>query len=247
MKRSVEIRRTPLKRQSDKAVTFRCSKCGRSVTRRRVGGGVCRPCLQKDAAAARTYERRGETRTCDHCGSEFYARPEEVRRGRKYCSRACMGEATKKVRSCSVCGTEFVSMYKRKTCSSGCSRSAIRASKTGPKNAAYRSGITERRRVWKAARELACRVCGSGRGLHSHHVVYEQHVRRRDGDVYDPDNSLTVCRRCHMAHHAGNRLPTSCFRPENLAFAKRLLGEYAADYFARYYDDGHPVMDLIRA
>lgn len=91
-----------------------------------------------------------------------------------------------------------------------------------------------------------CRWCGRGvrpwgkvPRLRMHHVVYEQEVRRRGGDVLDARNALALCDRCHEEHHSGapaaRRIPLAALRPENLKFARRLLGDYAGDYLAAHY------------
>lgn len=73
--------------------------------------------------------RRGKTLTCVVCGQPFYVPQSELRRGRKYCSQACMGQANIKLRACSICGKEFPgSRLKRKTCSPACASEAQRRS-----------------------------------------------------------------------------------------------------------------------
>lgn len=72
-----------------------------------------------------------------------------------------------------------------------------------------------------------------------HHVIYEQHLKDRGLPRYDARNALRLCRGCHHRHHftPGWRLPTAALREENIAYAVLVLGEYAIDYFRRYYDD----------
>jgi len=113
----------------------------------------------------------------------------------------------------------------------------VRRGKTGRKNPLYRHGDNDGRRRWRATTETACRWCGSDKQLRLHHVVYEQHVRDRRGDCWDPRNGLTLCLSCHSKHHNGtdSHVPIDRLRPENFAFAVELLGPYAVDYFMRYY------------
>ena len=40
---------------------------------------------------------------CIICGKEFYARPSEIVRGKKYCSRECYGKASMILKECLVC------------------------------------------------------------------------------------------------------------------------------------------------
>lgn len=75
--------------------------------------------------------------TCVVCGQPFYVPQSELRRGRKYCSQACMGSANIKLRACSICGKEFPGgALQRKTCSPACASEAHRRSllaRLGPK------------------------------------------------------------------------------------------------------------------
>lgn len=91
---------------------------------------------------------------------------------------------------------------------------------------------------------MRCAGCGL-RAVHNHHVVYRQHLRQHGGDVLDGANFLPMCLSCHAAHHnASWRIPVSCLRDENLAYASELLGLAAFDYFVRRYaDDGDPRLD----
>jgi hypothetical protein len=72
--------------------------------------------------------------------------------------------------------------------------------------------------------------------VHSHHVVYEQHVRKHGGDPNDTRNLMPLCLGCHGAHHARMRvIDTERLPAGAVAFAEELLGDYAADYLAQYY------------
>ena len=151
-----------------------------------------------------------------------------------------IGSAAVTVRRCAICGREFATETRRRTCSDECKREAIRRAKLGPANAAYRNGISRDRDRWASAKENGCRVCGSRDRLLLHHVVYEQHVRRLGGDAHDPDNSFTVCFTCHMKHHDASdfRISICDLRGENWGFVRALLGEAWVHYFDRYYDTG---------
>lgn len=234
--------KTPL-RQGTKGLTtrrpFACAECGTLIQRARVGAGLCRACSQRRNAALRgSYARQGADVACVQCGRAFYASPYQLATA-KYCSRECMGRARRRTFTCAICKADFESVGRprRRTCGPRCSRELRRRNKLGAKNPMYRNASGRQER-WREAREEACRCCGSRTRLTLHHVVYEQHVRRAGGDPFDPDDSLTVCFSCHMAHHHGvdRRIRVSQLRPENLAFARALFGEYADDYIARYYD-----------
>lgn len=198
---------------------------------------------QKANAAKRVYTRSGKTIRCtnEECGREFYAPPGLVAK-RKFCSRRCMGFVANKERTCSVCGKEFKIKPRgapRKTCSQTCRNEAIRRSKTGGRNPNYRGANKTPTVAWRAARNDRCEVrgCDSKRLLRQHHVVYDQHVRKRGGDPWDPRDSFTACHNCHSRHHSGAdyRMHVADLTDANLAFAVELLGAYAVDYFIRYY------------
>lgn len=92
---------------------------------------------------------------------------------------------------------------------------------------------------WYAAKAAWCATCKSTGLLQQHHVVYEQHVVRAGGDVWDPRNSLTLCVNCHQAHHGRYLVVgTLLLRDETIAFAADTLGDGAAyEYLRRIYRD----------
>lgn len=233
------MKRTPLERTKQQTVVFRCKGCKTLVKRARQGEGFCRSCSQSNNARSRSnYVRTGETRFCLVCGSAFYAGPAEVRRGAKFCSNVCNGLGTRKQRVCTICGQSFENKGPRKTCSRACWIEAGGRAKRGSRNPGA-NGETESRERWFSSAENECRKCGTREGRrHLHHVVYEQHVRKAGGDVYAPENGLTLCFGCHMGQHhsADGRVSVSTLRSENLTFAFSLLGAAAFDYFIRYYD-----------
>lgn len=63
--------------------------------------------------------------------------------------------------------------------------------------------------------------------------------------MWDPRNGLTLCGGCHSAHHKRGRIvPIRALRPENLEYARELLGEAAEDYLRRYYGRREPAKSL---
>jgi 5-methylcytosine-specific restriction endonuclease McrA len=84
-----------------------------------------------------------------------------------------------------------------------------------------------------------CMACGDllDGGWHAHHVVTQQHVRRADGDVWDPRNAMRLCTPCHDAHHNRTRpIPLSAVPESAFEFADELLGRDGADaYWDRFY------------
>lgn len=77
----------------------------------------------------------------------------------------------------------------------------------------------------------------------------EQHVRAAGGDVFDLRNRLSVLHACHMGHHTGSawqKIAQSQLRPENVEFARELLGDGAQDYLDRHYPK-EPVPRVLRS
>jgi hypothetical protein len=199
--------------------------------------------------------RLGRQRVCAQCGVQFLTYAPSSKG--KFCSMACMQKFQRHDwnRRCVICGEGFQSpatgRQTRKTCSKKCAAEATRRGKLGRKNPNYRNGRTANAERWRSTAEPQCRQCGSSELLRLHHVVYEQHVRKHGGDSWDPDNGLTLCLSCHSKHHNGTdkHVPIAVLRPENLAFAFALLGDYAADYFFRYYhadrDEVQTLLELL--
>lgn len=100
-------------------------------------------------------------------------------------------------------------------------------------------------------RVCARRDCQRGGSFHAHHVVDEAILRDRchipKKDRYDTRNALRLCqglgdpdRRCHFSHEhrvEGYVVKTVELTDDNLEYAFEVLGDYAADYLRREYDD----------
>lgn len=158
-----------------------------------------------------------------------------------------------KEKECEVCGETFLAQWstawKRKTCSHGCAAEQKRGQhrdRKGKKNPNFkhgkRAGVRDREgeRRWYAAFGSACQhpsCSGSHKDLVLHHVLYAQEVRRRNADLFDPRNSMTLCVGCHSSHHQRGTyvIPLSALSEENLEFANEVLGEAAEYYLARRY------------
>jgi len=94
--------------------------------------------------------------------------------------------------------------------------------------------------------QMCCAVCGSTKGFHAHHVVYEQVLDKRYGitgkAAFDTRNALRICteagNNCHSHHHhAVRKIMTVELTDENVAYAFEIMGLYAADWLRQYYDD----------
>jgi hypothetical protein len=193
-------------------------------------------------------------RTCEQCGEAFVlaghlaAKPGWGR----FCQRECYNawQRSRKLARlaaspCEQCGgAKPEARAHQKACSPECANALKARAKQGERNPNWKPQTDEGR--WRSGLAGACVKCGAKGGsgrwgrLHLHHVVYEQHVRANGGDPYDPDNSLTLCVRCHASHHKSSvnreHLPLAVLRDENFDYAARLYGTLAAfDYLRRRY------------
>jgi 5-methylcytosine-specific restriction endonuclease McrA len=97
--------------------------------------------------------------------------------------------------------------------------------------------------VERAASQPRCANCPSTGAWHAHHAgVYEQNLRLLGRRLWDPDNALRLCVRCHMAHHHSHsgRLALSILRDENIRYAFDVLGIRADAYLRRRYRGRDP-------
>lgn len=94
--------------------------------------------------------------------------------------------------------------------------------------------------------QLCCAVCGSTKGFHAHHVVYEQVLEKKYGitgnAIFDTRNALRICtedgNNCHSRHHhAVRKIMTVELTDDNIAYAFEIMGLYGADWLRQYYDD----------
>lgn len=202
--------------------------------------------LQRSRAAPRPMVEK----VCRTCGRRFKIRAAAADRGEgKYCSRACWPKTPYVDRICENCGASF-SVEERLTrdplrgrfCSRACAN-APDSSWGGKRTTTDVGSPSQRARFRSAQTECVHPACEhADTRCHEHHVVYEQHVRREGGDVYDPRNALTLCISCHTSHHRrGSRtVPLRVLRDANYEFAFELLGAAAFDYLRRRYTGGDP-------
>lgn len=103
-----------------------------------------------------------------------------------------------------------------------------------------------------------CEAAGCmARGVHRHHVVYEQHLRREwDGNAdvrklwpryamlkNDPRNLMDLCVGCHLGRFGHHRLSVKELSEDALDFAFELLGPKAYDYLRRRYAGDDPRLE----
>lgn len=125
--------------------------------------------------------------------------------------------------------------------------SALKRSRINPRSAKRAAAVAEPdpaelagREAWHHAtvRDRRCACCGKRGHVHGHHVILARHVRQRGGDVWDLRNRLSLGDDCHLNHHHGGarqKIPQSALRPENVEFARELLGVDAQDYLDKHY------------
>lgn len=115
------------------------------------------------------------------------------------------------------------------------------------------------RDAWRAAvlaqGRARCAVCGSTRAVQAHHVIRQQHLRRRSRELgvpaavllCDPRVGMPVCDSCHAAHHAAaRRIPRALVPVATVEFVLEVgLGwllnrEYASEVSPRTFGRDTP-------
>lgn len=83
---------------------------------------------------------------------------------------------------------------------------------------------------------VRCRACLTKKAAHSHHVTYEQELRKRGLPLYDRLNLMELCMDCHFSHHNRSKvIPLMMLSDDHLDYAFAKLGAYAYDYLTRRY------------
>lgn len=183
----------------------------------------------KQALARRGVQQRstrtGTTLACLACSASFYAKRSEIAKGRRYCSSACRyGHLESPATRPDV-------------------RAKISASKIGPRNPAFKDGLSEdtvrRRHVSiKIKGERRCRVCGTEGLLHLHHVIPRSMFKAGITEIL---NCIPLCPRCHAGwHHRSVTIHRSVFTAEEWAYLSsvELLGQRVAAWLDDRYPEG---------
>jgi 5-methylcytosine-specific restriction endonuclease McrA len=92
--------------------------------------------------------------------------------------------------------------------------------------------------AWKERQSGRCENCGvSALRLERHHVIELKHCKAEGLPLYDLENSILLCPRCHSRHtSATERLSRRKLSAVALAFGEQRLGvERFGLYLARYY------------
>lgn len=102
----------------------------------------------------------------------------------------------------------------------------------------------------EALSQRCCVMCGTTKGWHAHHVVYEQQLKRLGMSghmLYDSCNAMRLCKRCHERHHTRvATIPTKKLLDHHIEYACHVLGTYAVDWLRRYYDDSDPDPRIVK-
>lgn len=206
--------RTDADYPSRRKVGAPCPRCGRMLTRmRRYADRPCRSCAA----------RKGRDIMCAECGTEFYASPSQIARGRKYCSRRCWQ------RNARMTDEQYAENSQR-----------LRVNRLGPGNPNFRHGerTGEHLQGWgvKHKGEEWCRVCGA-QAEHLHHVVPRSicpaEAKR------DLRNGLPLCASCHARWHRGSlKIPRSVFTAEEWDYITTIIGSPWLDH--RYPESSDP-------
>lgn len=192
-----------------------CPDCGdeRTISRSRAGGAGknlrCPTCATKRAAAKL---RKGRYVNCEMCGNRFWLTPSRAPEAR-FCSRACA--------------------YKSP------SRTEKLRDREGPKNPGFRHGLKAGNNIrgWSVADkgETCCRICGSTRWLHLHHIIPRGKCRASRRDLR---NGMSLCNSCHMKWHRRSlTIPREAMTAEEWSYVSsvQLTGERIEDWLDRYY------------
>ena len=116
---------------------------------------------------------------CLNCSTEFYAKPYEVKHGRKYCKLDCYLEYKNRKqhaqypikRSCKGCGEEFIIKQPRRAKKKYCSQScAARQSNINRRGIKYDGSTHTFRRKLLDAYGHQCMICGYDKFVDSHHI-----------------------------------------------------------------------------
>lgn len=160
---------------------------------------------------------------CEVCGQRFEAKRSQVRRGRRFCSRECMGA-----------GMPAPS-------SSDAARQKIANGKRGARNPMWKGEDTEGSvyRVFnvRLKGEKRCRNCGHSDGvLHLHHIVPRSMCK---AGVRDMRNGVTLCLWCHSGWHQRRvTIHREILTAEEWAFVSSL--ELLGQSITAWLDDRYP-------
>lgn len=167
--------------------------------------------------------KRGKILKCLICDTEFYAQPNEIKGGRHYCSRLCVGQANgdrlrgsrasyageaPEIRICKICGERFTSYISRGNerlcCSKECAYKWHSLKMEGANNPNWRGGISDcpydqhfdrRKEQIRARDNWKCQLCGAPQ--EEFQRALPVHHIDYDKNNSDFNNLITLCPYCH--------------------------------------------------
>jgi hypothetical protein len=195
-----------------------CEQCGVQYSCERARSRFC----SLKCSGLSSSPLRGHKIVCAECGCLFYAKPSQIARGRKYCSRACLFAKDRRPPAALKAMAERFSVER-----------------CGPGNPAWKGRDTEGSiyRVFnvRLKGEHCCRNCGSGGMLHLHHIVPRSMCKSARRDLR---NGVPLCPSCHSRWHACSiTIYRDIFTAEEWAYVSslRLLGQNIETWLDRRY------------
>jgi hypothetical protein len=164
-------------------------RCSEAQKARWASGAYKNRILDYDSIAvkSRDTQRKGQHLSCIICNTLFFCSPIIVKKGRKYCSRAC-----------ATVGQEKEGHWNWKEGISFLSPSMHH------RNKSYK--------IWResvyARDNYTCRMCGAHSGLDGTIVLNPHHILRYSlfpAHRYDTRNGITLCVDCHKFVHRSNK------------------------------------------
>ncbi len=159
------------------------------------------------------------------CGKQFYAEQNEIKSGRQYCSRKCVGIANGnrmrgkpapwngkpvELRICVICDEtfKFYDSHSNRNLGKCCGRKcadkwhSIRMGGTGEPETLYPPEFNRVKEKIRARDDWKCRHCG----VPQEEMLRKLSIHHIDGDKSNnlPDNLITLCQSCHIRQHVKN-------------------------------------------
>lgn len=180
-----------------------CNICNKSFVAKRPGAKYCsEKCRTRQETIQRTLKRRSNLevvkRNCLVCNSEFF--PSVYRKDQTYCSPKCLSKAmnTRAVET----GRKKEQYYKHKEQYAALKSKTDLAYKDEIRFSGNKKSVLERD-------GHKCTQCGYDEGLIVHHI---DHSGSSENPNNEMSNLTTLCRSCHMRHHASGE-NSSAFIP----------------------------------
>lgn len=188
------------------SVELSCQNCGNdfSVPEHKSGRKYC-----SEDCQYQSMQKEYITLSCPNCCKSFDVKP-SVSESRTYCSKECVGEATKPGREknmdsveCEVCGDMFkVWPYRSddvKTCSWECRNYWMSEKMRKVENPDIRD--TMEYRQWRSevlSKADVCEKCGCDDSLYAHHIIP---ISEDESKATDVENGQALCTECHGEEH----------------------------------------------